>query len=100
MADITVLTSITAGKDSLSDDQVAEGAKFVAYVSDRAQSAIWEQRDAHNESSSSRRNSRAPKLLSHKYCDTLYSLWIDGNISIRVSAPDIIREWLKDYDIA
>jgi len=100
MPDITVLTSITAGKDRLSDDQVAEGAKFVAYVSDRAPSAVWEQRDAHTESSSSRRNSRAPKMLSHKYCDTLHSLWIDGNISLRLSAPDIVREWLKDHDLA
>ena len=100
MPDITVLTSITAGKDSLSDDQVAEGATFIAYVSDRAPSAVWEQRDAPNESSSSRRNSRAPKMLSHRYCDTLHSLWIDGNISLRVSAPHIIREWLKDHDVA
>ena len=44
MSDITVLTSITAGKDHLRDDHCTGGAKFIAYVSADHQSEVWEQR--------------------------------------------------------
>ena len=40
MSDITVLTSITAGKDHLRDDHCTGGAKFIAYVSADHQSGF------------------------------------------------------------
>lgn len=47
-----------------------------------------------------RRNSRASKILAHKYIDTEYSIYIDGNITLNVSPETLIEKYLKDYDIA
>ena len=87
MSDITVLTSITAGKDQLRDDQCTTGAKFTAYVSEEHCSKLWEQRPAYDRFRSARRNSRAPKILSHQFCDTEYSIWLDGNLALRIDPP-------------
>lgn len=100
MSGVTVLTSITGGKDRLRDDQVTDGAKFLAYVSKPEGSTIWEEREACNRFRSDRRNSRVHKILSHQYCDTPYSLWLDGNIALREKPGRIIEEWLKDHDFA
>lgn len=101
MSDITVLTSITAGKDYLRDDQCTEGAIFIAYVSADHRSEVWEQRPAYDRFHSARRNSRIPKILSHQFCDTEYSIWLDGNIALRVDPVRLVEMWLgADYDFA
>jgi hypothetical protein len=100
MSDITVFTSITGGKDHLRENQVTDGAKFIAYVSERQGSKVWEEREAYNRFRSDRRNARAPKILSHHYCDTPYSLWLDGNIALREKPARIVEEWLVDHDFA
>jgi hypothetical protein len=100
MSDITVLTSITAGKDHLRDDHCTGGAIFIAYVSADHQSEVWEQRPAYDRFRSARRNSRAPKILSHQFCDTEYSIWLDGNVALRVDPVRLVEIWLADYDFA
>jgi hypothetical protein len=100
MSDITVLTSITAGKDHLRDDQSTGGAIFIAYVSEDHRSEVWEQRPAYDRFRSARRNSRVPKILSHQFCDTEYSIWLDGNIALRVDPVRLVEMWLGDYDFA
>ena len=100
MADISVLTSITAGKDHLRDDQCTGGATFIAYVSAEHPSEVWEQRPAYDHFRSARRNSRAPKILSHQFCDTEYSLWLDGNIALRINPARLVEMWLGDCDFA
>jgi hypothetical protein len=100
MSDITVLTSITAGKDGLRDDQCTRGAKFIAYVSAEHQSQLWEQRPAYDRFRSARRNSRAPKILSHQFCDTEYSIWLDGNLALRIDPLGLVEMWLGDHDFA
>jgi hypothetical protein len=98
--DITVLTSITAGKDHLRDDQCTGGAVFIAYVSADHISGVWEQRPAYDRFRSARRNSRVPKILSHQFCDTKYSIWIDGNIALRTDPAHLVGMWLKEHDFA
>jgi hypothetical protein len=100
MPGITVLTSITAGKDHLRDDQFTEGARFIAYVSAGHESKVWEQRPAYNAFHSARRNSRVPKILSHQFSDTEYSIWLDGNIALRVDPVRLVEMWLGDHDFA
>jgi len=100
MSDITVLTSITAGKDHLRYDHCTGGAKFIAYVSVHHQSEVWEQRPAYDRFRSARRNSRAPKILSHQFCDTEYSIWLDGNVALRVDPVRLVDIWLAGYDFA
>jgi hypothetical protein len=51
---------------------------------------------------SPRRNSRMPKILAHQYADADYSLWIDGNITLKVPMQHLIDEWMlpDDWDMA
>jgi Protein of unknown function (DUF616) len=100
MSEITVLTSITAGKDHLRDDQCTGGATFIAYVSEEYHSEVWEQRPAYDRFRSARRNSRAPKILSHQFCETDCSIWLDGNLALRVNPVRLVETWLGEYDFA
>lgn len=97
---ICVVTSCTNGRDSLIEDQAVEGAHFVAYVDKISPSSIWEQRLAHGNFISARRNSRIHKILIHQYVNSEYSLWIDGNIRLLVPAERLVNEWLNGYDVA
>lgn len=51
-----------------------------------------------------RRTARQYKLLSHQYINEEYSLWIDGNIDLKIPEnelmPLLIEKYLKDCDIA
>jgi hypothetical protein len=100
MSDIVVLTSITGGKDHLRDDQCTEGAQFIAYVSSEFGSKVWKERPAYDRFHSHRRNSRAPKILSHHFCDAEYSIWIDGNVALRVGPYHLVETYLNGYDLA
>lgn len=97
---ITVITSITGGKDYLIEEQCTDGAKFIAFVDQIQSSKTWELRKAYDRFISPRRNSRFPKIQPHQAVDTDYSLWIDGNVQLIVPAKTIIDDWLSDVDIA
>jgi hypothetical protein len=97
---ISVVTACTNGRDKLYEDQVTEGARFIAYVEDFSPASIWEQRKAHGNFISPRRNSRIHKILIHQYVDSEYSLWMDANIRLLVPARRLVDEWLNDHDIA
>jgi hypothetical protein len=51
-----------------------------------------------------RRMARQYKILSHQYINEEYSLWIDGNIDLKIPAevliPMLIEKYLKDADMA
>lgn len=97
---ISVVTSCTNGRDTLNDDQVTTGARFIAYVDRTAPSTVWEQRPAYGQFISPRRNSRIHKILIHQYVESEYSLWIDANIRLLVPAGRLIDEWLGKHDMA
>jgi hypothetical protein len=95
-----VYTSITGGKDELIDTQCTDGAEFMAFVDRPHNTTTWRQKKAYDRFKSPRRNSRAPKILAHEFIDADYSLWIDGNISLRVPIQELIDRYLQDSDIA
>jgi len=97
---IVVLTSITGGKDRLIEKQNTKGAKFIAFVDSDEKSKTWEIRPACNHFIDRRRNCKPPKLLPHLYVDADISLWLDANIRLKVPATKLVKEWLKDADIA
>src|SRR6185503_21353153 len=92
---ITVLTSITGGKDVPREEQVKGNARFISYTDQPFESKTWEVRPAYNRFTDPRRNSRVPKILSHQYCDTEYSIYIDGNMSLLQAAEALIELYLK-----
>ena len=97
---ISVVTACIGGRDSLFEDQVVDDAHFFAYVDNITTSSVWEQRLAHGNFISSRRNSRIHKILIHQYVDTEYSRWMDANIKLLVPARQLVDEWLDGHDIA
>ena len=45
-------------------------------------------------------NAKIYKILPHLYLDTDISMWIDGNIKLKVDPEVIVKEFLGDNDIA
>lgn len=97
---LTVLTSITGGKDLLLENQVKGDARFVAYLDHSYMSDDWETRYVPDIFIDPRRNSRIPKLLASKFVTTEYSLWIDGNIRLLKDPKELAEKYLKDCDLA
>lgn len=96
--DITVYTSNVGGFDKLIEDQNTEGADFIAYTDQPSET--WEVREPYNNFKDNRRNSRIQKLMPHLFIKTKYSVYLDGNIKLKVPAQQLIDEYLKDKDIA
>lgn len=94
-----IYTSITAGKDAV--HFTPSDARAVIF-SDRDPGLVgWEFRELPKIFSDPRRASRLPKLIPHIFMpDAAYSLYLDGNISLRVPLQRLIDEWLRDADIA
>lgn len=95
---VSVLTSIVGGKDYLMEEQ-AEG-NYIAYLDVPYMSETWTTKRAPELFYDPRRDSRVPKLLSHLYTDTEYSIWIDGNMSLLKPPEELIERYLKNHDIA
>lgn len=98
--DISIITSITGGKDKLREDMDTTSGKFIAYTDTDAKSDVWEVRKAPDIFIDPRRNSRIPKIMPHQYVDSEYSIWIDGNIALKLPADYLIETYLKDHDLA
>lgn len=94
----TVLTSITGGKDRLREDFDFTDGKFIAFVQG-AISDNWEIRKPCDRFKDPVRNAKIHKILAHKYADTPYSIWVDGNISFNVPPSQLVDQFLGDGDI-
>lgn len=99
-SNVTVYTSITGGKDKLIDDQKKGESPFMAFTDFAFDSNTWERKPAYGGFSDPRRNSRIQKILVHKYLDSEYSIYIDGNISLLKPPEELITTHLKNHDIA
>ena len=99
-SNITVYTSITGDKDDILDGQKVHGSQQIAFVDKPVLSKEWKQSIINPVFSDPRRTSRLPKLLSHQYVKTEYSIYIDGNIRLLVDPKILIEKYLKDVDLA
>jgi hypothetical protein len=97
---LTVFTSIVGNRACLCDQQQTGGNPFVAFVDKAWQSRVWLEKPAYSGMHSARRNSRAPKILSHNFVETEYSLWIDGSVKLKVDPQRLVDEWLQHADVA
>jgi len=96
---IVVYTSIVGGKDNLLDNQNTIGADFIAFTDQK--SNIWKTLEPYNRFKDNRRNSRIQKIMPHLFFpDYEYSIYIDGNITIKIPAQELIDKYLGDKDIA
>lgn len=97
---IVVLTSICGGRDRLIQDQFIGQARWIAFIDYPAASRIWEIRSACADFSSPRRNSRAPKIATHRFVDCEYSIWIDANTRLLRRPEELVEAYLAKHDIA
>jgi len=93
-----VVTSIVGNRDKLIEQQNTDGTTFIAFTDQ--ESKIWQVRKPCDLFQNPVMNAKVPKVLIHKFVDTDYSLWVDGNIQVKVRLAKLIKEWLGDYDIA
>jgi len=98
--EITVVTAITGGKDKLRNQPNRGNAKFVAFMDTPEVSDVWGVRPAYDKFKDPRRNSRIHKILIHKYIESKYTIWIDGNIQMMDTPEVIIEKYMKGYDMA
>lgn len=95
---ITVYTANVGGFDKLEDCAEDLTANYVAYTDQ--QSDTWDCRKPYDKFKDDRRNSRIQKIMPHLFIDTEYSIYLDGNIRLKVPAQKLVDEYLKDKDIA
>lgn len=105
MPDIVVYTAIAGGVDNLRTGQVWDGADFVAFVEapvwQRGNQGKWQLRPVCNRFTDPAYNSKIHRCLPHLFLPGYkYSLWIDGNITLRVPIADVVAEFMDDADLA
>lgn len=84
MDNITLYTCITGGKDT----PVEQDWTITRFI------------DSYDKFKDPRRNSRIQKMMPHKYFNTEYSIYIDGNMKLLISPEEVIKRYMKGYDIA
>ena len=100
LSNITILSSITSKKDGVLDDQVKGVGEFIMFTDQPVISETWRVLSACDKFKDARRNSRIHKILPHTYCNTEYSIWIDGNIKLLKTPEELIEKYLRNHDIA
>ena len=56
--------------------------------------------DAYDRFKDPRRNSRIQKILAHKYFDSEYTIYMDGNMKLLISPEELIKRYMDGYDMA
>jgi hypothetical protein len=95
--DITVITAITNGKDELIEQPEYKGVEYVAFT--EAKSDCWKIRKPCDKFKEPVMNAKIHKILSHKYCDNPYIMWIDGNIKLKKDPRELVK-LMGDNDFA
>lgn len=78
---LVTYTAITGGKDRQRDDGTLVFSGYDKFVSPVM-------------------NAKFYKVLPHKFLDYDISIWIDGNIYLKVPPQQLVDEWLGDADMA
>jgi hypothetical protein len=81
---ITLYTCITNNKDAI----VEQDFPITRFI------------DAYDKFKDPRRNSRIQKIMPHKYFETDYSIYMDGNMKLLISPGEVIDRYMKGVDMA
>jgi len=92
-----VVTAITGGKDTIIENQNTEGAEFIAFTDQT--SKTWNVRPPYKAFKRPVMNAKIHKVLIHRFVDAKVSMWIDGNIKLKVPLEKPINRWLGDNDL-
>lgn len=97
--DISVLTAITGNKDDLLKQPEYKGVQYVAFMDKNPHDEQWEYRKACNKFVKPVMNAKIHKILSHKYVDTPYIVWMDGNMKLKQDPHELVK-LMGDKDLA
>lgn len=97
--DITVVTAITGGKDDLKPQPEYKGVEYVAFVENDLKDSQWKTRKACDKFAKPVMNAKIHKILTHKYVDTPYIVWIDGSVTLKQDPHKLIK-LMGDRDFA
>ena len=89
--DITVVTAITGGKDTLKKQNEYKGVEYVAFSDEDIKDSQWKVRKACNKFVRPVMNAKIHKILTHKYIDTPYIVWMDGNQTLKQDPHELIK---------
>lgn len=56
--------------------------------------------DAYDKFKDTRRNSRIQKIMPHKYFDSEFTIYMDGNMKLLISPEEVIARYMDGYDMA
>ena len=100
MDKITVYTVILDDYDNLRPPEVTEpGVRYVCITDQPLRCRPWEIEPAWMRYDSYARNSRIPKILSHVFFDTEYTIYHDGCFSLLKRPSEIIANTINRSDI-
>jgi len=89
--DITVITAITGGKDKLKPQPEYPGVQYMAFLDKEVSDSNWITKRACDKFKNPVMNAKIHKILSHKYCDTPYIVWMDGNCTLKQDPHELIK---------
>jgi len=94
-----IYTTIFGGYDDLVEPQfVPDGWDFVCFTDDDLESDIWKIIKVKTFYNDNTRNAKQFKVLPHRHLSKYdYSIFIDGNMTIRNNPDELIENYLKDY---
>lgn len=93
---VTLYTALTGKYDKLST--ISYNASQIAFSDQK--STVWNILPPYTKFTDQSRNSRAQKILAHLFLDCEYSIYLDANIDLLIDPEQLVKEWLKDKDIA
>ena len=93
-----VYTSITGKKDELLEQKKYPDVEYVAFLDEDKKSDIWKIEKTDNQIEDPYLRAKYYKILPHKCLKTDVSLWIDGNIRLKIDPTELFKH-LADSDI-
>lgn len=97
--DITVVTAITGGKDHLEPQPQYKNVEYVAFIDTDEKNSQWKTRKACDKFVTPVMNAKIHKILTHKYVNTPYIVWMDGNCTLKQDPHELVK-LMGDKDMA
>jgi len=89
--EIAVITAIDGGKDKLRDQKEYEGVEYIAFVDEKTKSSAWKTYPVCQKFKKPVMNAKIHKVLSHKYIDHEYIVWMDGNMDLKCDPHELVK---------
>ena len=100
-SDITVYTAIFGNYDILRDPQNCnKNCRYLCFTDNEQKSEVWEMVVQQRVMPTAVQDARLIKILSHRFVDTKYSIWLDGNLQLLIDPVKIVTKYLVNRDIA